>query len=155
WVCVDWFLTSVTDWNRPWWLHVIAASGIYTCNRLVVARRRTAQSARPSPFLRVYSAVAFTSLFCVFFLVASSGLWFLIGGIGGRLHAVMVGGSSAVAAPETWFDGGFRWFTSTGMAAIVLLFAYGYVFGQRALRISRHEIAIRKLRASKPLRVVQ
>jgi predicted MPP superfamily phosphohydrolase len=141
WACLAWVLALLTASRWPWWSHLAGVGALHLLNRLLIARRRLGGARPPGLAFRAYTAVAFTSLFGFLFLVASGALWLIGGGIVGRLHAAAVG-LNAAPIQEGMLADGFRWFVSTGMAGIGLLFAYGYVFGQRALRVVRRTLPL-------------
>lgn len=141
WVCLAWVLALLTPWRWAWWSHVFGVGALHVLNRFLIARRRLAGVQPPGLAFRAYTAVAFTSLFCFVFLLASATLWLIGGAVVGRLHAAAVG-TSAAPIEERALAEGFRWLVSAGMVGIALLFAYGYVFGQRALRVVRRSLPL-------------
>ncbi len=154
WTCAAWLVGALSDVALPIWVHAPGVAALYTFNRGLTARRRSGRVYAPRMALRLYAATAFISLFCFLFLVVSAAIWVVGSGI--------VGALSAAPFPVTIdpaFDahagGLFRWFVSTGMGAITLLFVYGYAIGQRQLRVTRIRLALPGVFPSTPLRIAQ
>jgi predicted MPP superfamily phosphohydrolase len=143
WACVAWFAMLATGRAMPLWAHALAVLGLYRVNRTIVRRRRGAAG----PVLRVYSAVAFVSLFCFGFMLASGAIWLAARGVLGALSAQALtrGGETVVSLG---IDDAFTWIVSVGMAGIALAMAYGYTFGQKQLRVTRVSLPLPGLPAA-------
>lgn len=153
WVCVAWVLMMITDTRLPPWLHAMAVLAVYGFNRWLVTRPKPSPPRPPGVAYRVYSASAFVSVFCFLFLVVAGVGWSVVVGVGSQLHAMTVAAPTAALGQAT--DGAFRWVASGGMGAIALLFAYGYVFGQRQLSVSAIDVPVRGVHpAAAALRIV-
>lgn len=150
WICVAWLLGTAAQIGVPMWLHVVAVFGVYGFNRWLVTRPRTTRA--PSLAYRIYSATAFVSVFCFFFLLIFAAIWGLTVGVASQLQAMTI--STAVSPSDGVFDGAFKWVASAGMGAIALLFTYGYVFGQRQLAVPEIDVALRGAwPTAEPLRI--
>ena len=153
WGCVAWVLWAVSDVVQPPWGHALGVTAIYAVNRTLTARRPLGRASDAPLALRVYSATAFVSLFCFSFLVVSAAMWVVGSGLAGALSAAALpSGGYAVIDGHL---GPFRWFVSTGMAGVTVLFVYGYAFGRRQLQVVRVPLTLRGLAPSTTLRIAQ
>jgi len=153
WGCAWWLVSVWCGVRLPLWAHGVGPVCLFAVNRLLVMRRRGGGAPAALP-LRLYSAVAFVSLFCLVFMVAAGILWatarLAIGVLsaGGMPAPIVRDGSAAVNTV-------FRWLTSMGIVGVAALMAYGYVFGQRRLRVRRVVISLdRTPRTGAKLRIV-
>jgi uncharacterized protein len=138
WSLVAWLLPQLGV-HVPWPAHVAVPASLWAVNRRIALRRRGRRPA--SVALRVYVAVAFTSVFCGIFL----GLAALVHLAGAPLTAGL--------APRA----GAAWTATVdaGLAVIAGLFVFGYTAGRRALAVPRHTIPVRNLpRALDGFRIV-
>jgi uncharacterized protein len=151
WAVAAWMLSVGFGLALPWWLHGLAIGGLYAGNRaLTVGRAR-----RRGRLFRTYTATAFVALFCSLFLLVTATVSLLAQGVLGVLSAQALS-EAGQATLGAGLDGAFRWVASLGMGAIALTMGYGYVFGQRELRVTRLALALPGLiGAARPLRVVQ
>lgn len=153
WICVAWVLATAVAVSLPLWVHVAAVLGVYGFNRWLVTRPSPQPVRPPGIAYRVYSATAFVSVFCFFFLLIAGAIWGLAVGVAGQLQAMTV--PTSLAAGDSMLGGAFTWVASAGMSAIALLFTYGYVFGQRQLSVPEIDVPLRgPWPANEPLRVV-
>jgi hypothetical protein len=148
WTVVAWSLAVAGGVVPRWPLHVAAIGGIYLLNRQLAATRRR----RSAPAFRVYTATAFVSLFCAAFLGFAWIAFTAVDGVLGLVSAQAFGAAGQMAVQAGVGDA-FRWTGSLGMAGIVLLMGYGYIAGQRELRVERRTVPVRGLR--RPLVVAQ
>jgi hypothetical protein len=154
WICFAWLWSTATGASLSVSTFVAGCVAMYVVNHVVIGQRRRNLARAPGIPFRVYSAVAFTALFCFLFLAASVLLWTAARPIVGSLQALTVPGDAALAsARET--EGIFRWFVSSGMVGITLLFAYGYAFGQRELRVSPLRVRVGRWAGGRSLRIAQ
>jgi uncharacterized protein len=149
WAVLAWIAVVGFGAVIPWPVHLIGIASLYACNRHLT---RSPRRRRGAAALRVYTATAFTSLFCAAFLLATWAVFGLADGLLGALAAQAVGpaGQGAVAAGV---GDAFHWVGSLGMAAIGLVMGYGYLFGQHELHVSRTDVPVEGL--ARPLRVAQ
>lgn len=128
--------------SMPVWVHVMGVSGVYFLNRIVLGFRPLQLGHLARLPLRIYSAAAFVSLFCLLFLLVSGVLWLIAGQIAGawsiRTGVLLQGGTLGSFDPR----GAFGAFTLFGMLGIGLLFGYGYTFGRRQIRVERVRVAV-------------
>ncbi len=127
WLVPQWLLVSLGGPSFPWWMHAIGCAAIYSFHRRVVRRRRV-----PNAWLRRYSAVAFVSLLCAGFLIASAAIFGLA--TAATALATADGAALVASAARLWGVG--------GVAVLASAMLFGYTFGQRQLEVSRHEIGI-------------
>jgi hypothetical protein len=152
WACAAWLAYVLGGRSLPLGAHVLGAAAVYACDRIVVGFRG-GRGRRPlNPFLRVYTASAFISIFCALFLLASGAVWLLLHGVVGTLGAATLP-LDAPAGLGGGLDGAFRWLVSGGMGSIALTMVYGYVIGQRRLAVTETGIALRG--CGRGLRVAQ
>ena len=99
--------------------------------------------------LRIYFASAFISVFCFVFLVLCGALWallsFLVAVCGFFLPFAELHLSLQPALTR-----GFQLFAGVSLVLITGLFIYGYLGGQRQLRISRRELSLAHWPATSP-----
>jgi hypothetical protein len=153
WACVWWPLSVIAGVPLPVWGHVGGPVGFFLLNRLLVATRHGGMRVGGS-LLRVYTGAAFISVFCFLFMIGAAVLWaavrLTVGVLSAEVLAVAAGTSSGAA-----IDAAFRWFTSLGMGGIAVLLTYGYVFGQRQLRVTQTSLVLPGATQSGPvLRIV-
>jgi hypothetical protein len=142
WTVIAWTLAVATGVTLDWPLHLAAIGGAYVVNRRLTATRRPR---RNSPAFRAYTATAFVSLFCAFFLGIAWIAFATVDGVLGVLSAQAFGAAGQMAVQAGVGDV-FRWTASTGMAGIALLMGYGYLAGQHELRVHRQPVPVRGLR---------
>ena len=154
WISFAWLWSAATGADVSAASFAAGCIGMYVVNFFVIGYRRRHLNRQPGLGFRLYGAVAFTALFCFVFLAASVALWAIARPIVGSLHALTVPGDAAISAGfET--EGAFRWFVTTGMGGIALLFGYGYVFGRRQLRVSHLTVPVRGWTGDRRLRIAQ
>ncbi len=155
WVVIAWWAAQVTG-AVPLWLHVAAPATIYAINRwLTLSARRGRRGRRSVGILpRLYYAYAFTSVFCVAFLLVCGGVWVTLRSVT-SVFAVQAQAQGAIAATTPSLDWGFRWVLNAGLLGIATAFAYGYTIGQRRLVVQRLALPLRAGARLAGLRVVQ
>ncbi len=134
WSCGAWLLAGLTDTRLPAWAQLLGPLAVYVANRAIVARPL------PPPGLalrarRVYTAVAFTSLFGAVFLalttllsgLAWTGLW--VAGLG---HGELASAVSDVT----------QHFGTVGLLSVGGAMAYGYGLGQRRVWVNRFSLKL-------------
>jgi uncharacterized protein len=140
WACVWWLVAVIGSVPVPPWAHFVGPVVFFLLNRRLVALQCGEGGLRAS-LLRIYTAAAFISLFCFSFMIAAAVLWaavrLAVGIVTAEVLALVSGANTGAAVDST-----FRWFTSLGMGGIAMLLTYGYVFGQRRLRVSRTSLAL-------------
>lgn len=149
WAVAAWIVAMGAAVVLPWPVHVGAVACIFAFNRRLTAFRRPR---RAGSVLRVYSASAFVSLFCAAFLLLAWVGFSAADGLLGVLTAHALGEAGQRVVAEG-MGSAFRWTGSLGMGAIALLMGYGYVVGQRELRVHCQPVAVAGL--GRPLRVTQ
>jgi predicted MPP superfamily phosphohydrolase len=122
----------------PWPVHVLAPPAVWLANRGIASRLRTT-AARPA-WIRVYTAFAFTSVFCGVVLLFATVLW----------AAIRVGTLPVEAVQSGLIDVGrlARHFDAAVdglLLGIVALFTGGYTVGQRRLSVTRLRVPVRGL----------
>ena len=147
WGCAAWILYVAEGIALPFWVHGLGAAGWYAFNCGVVKRRGGPMRAVPSTALRVYTGTAFVAMFCFAFLLASGAVWVGARGVLGAF-AVQASATMGRAAVGHGLDGVFEWFVSLGMTGIGLTMLYGYVVGQRELRVRVVPLPLRGLTGS-------
>lgn len=155
WACVAWVLTvGIGVAFRPW-LHLVGVMATYALNDFVVRTRGVRRRGAPGLALRCYSAVAFTSLFCFAFMLASGILWVGVRTVAGALsvQALTQAGQMAIGHD---LDGTFQWLVSLGMLSVALTMGYGYLWGQRELAVNVKRLPLRNVWApGSSLRIAQ
>ena len=141
WTVVGWFLAVAADVHLAWPLHLLAIGAVYLINRRLVAGRGPRHRA---PLFRAYTATAFVSLFCAFFLGLAWIAFATADGVLGVLSAQAFGAAGQMAVQAGVGDA-FRWTGSLGMTAIAALMGYGYLAGQHELRVHRQPVPVRGL----------
>ena len=99
--------------------------------------------------LRIYFASAFISVFCFVFLVLCGALWTLLSflvAVCGLFFPFMELHLSVQPALTL----GFQLFAGVSLVLITCLFIYGYLGGQRQLRISKRELSLAHWPATSP-----
>jgi predicted MPP superfamily phosphohydrolase len=133
---------AVAEWATAAWVlrglgvpvplpvHLIAPFVVLALNRVVILRGRQL-SRRPAAALviRIYVALAFTSIFCGLFLGVAALPWAL----------------AALAGVGPAFGHGYLWVVNGGLAVIAALMLHGYTLGARALTVTRFEVPVRDL----------
>ena len=142
WTVVAWTLAVAAGVTLSWPLHLVAIGGVYIVNRRLTATRRPRRSSAP---FRAYTATAFISLFCAFFLGLAWIAFATVDGVLGVLSAQAFGAAGQMAVQAGVGDA-FRWTASFGMAGIALLMGYGYLAGQHEVRVQRQPVPVRGLR---------
>ncbi len=99
--------------------------------------------------LRIYFASAFISAFCFVFLVLCGVLWALLS------FLVAIGGfffpfAELHLSVQPALTLGFQLFAGVSLILITSLFIYGYLGGQRQLRISKRELSLVHWPATSP-----
>lgn len=99
--------------------------------------------------LRIYFASAFISAFCFVFLVLCGVLWALLS------FLVAIGGfffpfAELHLSVQPALTLGFQLFAGVSLILITSLFIYGYLGGQRQLRISKRELSLAHWPATSP-----
>jgi hypothetical protein len=137
WILVCWFARDQVA-AFGWTGLLIGPVLVYLGNQLVLrcgdALRRSSRGG--ALLLRVYSSAALTALFCALYLFALNILW-LPATVLLEAFAVAARASDATSGVPIGGDPRFTWLANTGIALVVLAFAYGYSFGQRRVRITR------------------
>jgi len=149
WAVIAWVVVVAGGVRVPWPLHFLAIGAVYVVNRRLTATRRVG---RGVPAFRVYTATAFTSLFCAAFLAITWVAFTAVDGVLGVLSAQALGTAGQMAVQAGVGDL-YHWTGSFGITAIALLMGYGYIAGQHELRVHRQPVPVRGLRG--PLRVAQ
>jgi predicted MPP superfamily phosphohydrolase len=135
WACVAWVLAFGFGFASAPWAHLLGVVGIYTLNGFIVRLRSARLRRGPGLALRVYTAAAFTSLFCFAFMLASGIVWVGMRTVVGTLSAQALTQAGQTAIGDG-LDGTFQWLVSLGMLSIGLTMGYGYVFGHRELSVN-------------------
>jgi predicted MPP superfamily phosphohydrolase len=152
---------SIAEWGMLWWLlpasvgalpplgQVAGAFALWTINRWLATHTQRQRHGRyPAGALpRLYYAVAFTSLFCFAFLVATGTLWVLAKVFVGAI-VVEARPTAAAMTIGSSVDAAFRWFANAGIGVIVVSFVYGYTVGQHRLRVTRLRLPLRNADAA-------
>lgn len=141
WACVVWVLAVGFDFAFAPWAHLLGVAGIYSLNGAVVRTRARQLRRGPSGALRVYTAAAFTSLFCFAFMLLSGVVWLGMRTVVGALTAQALTPAGQIAIGNG-LDGTFVWLVSLGMLSIGLTMGYGYVFGYRELSVNRIRVPL-------------
>lgn len=148
WAVLAWVVTLATGDRMGWPVHGLGIAAIYALNRALTRPTRR----RGGTALRLYSATAFTSLFCAAFLLAA---WVVFAAADGAL-GVLAAHALEGAAPQrvgAGIDGVFRVVGTLGMTAIAAVMGYGYFAGQHELRVTRLTVPVAGLQ--RRLRVAQ
>jgi uncharacterized protein len=126
WATAAWVLWALGV-RVPLLVHAVAPLVALALNRLVIQHARRL-SRRPLPALavRLYVAVAFTSIFCGLFLGLAAVPWLVL-----RLT-----GSTAGLEPA------YFWAVNAGLAIVAGLMLHGYTLGARALGVTRLQVAV-------------
>ena len=85
--------------------------------------------------VQLYFAYAFTSIFCLIFVLLCAGVWALVWVLGQGLSASAWPAAAEQLQPPLWQA--LRWVSGLGIGGIVLVFVYGYTWGQSSVRVSR------------------
>lgn len=142
WVVPIWVLTLsspiIAAWPS-WPLHVLLPP-IFFCINLSLLRSLRHIPGLPAPvrlLIQLYFAYGFTAVFCLLFLLLSSGTWAVL-----WLTYQVIG--TALAQEENTLNGiqgalweSFRWVSNLGVGTIVCAFIYGYTRGQQRVDITR------------------
>lgn len=144
WACAAWFLWALADVALPGSVHLAAVFAVYLVNRSIVGWRQGRGRRVSTPALRAYMAMAFIALFCFVFLIASGGVWLVLRGLLGALSVQALTAADS-AAVNDGLDRLFAAGVTLGMGGIGLLIGYGYVFGQRELRVTELPLPLRGL----------
>ena len=138
WAVIAWVVVVAAGVRVPWPLHVLAIGAVYMVNRRLTAMRR---GGRGAPAFRVYTATAFTSLFCAAFLAITWVAFTAVDGVLGVLSAQALGTAGQMAVQAGVGDL-YHWTGSFGITAIALLMGYGYFAGQHELRVHRQPVPV-------------
>ena len=144
WACIAWFSWMWTGAAPPGLVHVAAVVAFYLLNRSIVGWRANRRHRFTAWWYRAYAAAAFTALFCFVFLLASGGVWLALRGVLGALSVQALGAVEAATMHEG-FDRFFAAAVTFGMGGVGLVVCYGYVFGQRQLRVTELALPMRGL----------
>ena len=126
WATAAWVL-RVLGVRVPVLVHVVAPLLVLALNRVVIQHgRRLARRPLAALAVRLYVAVAFTSIFCGLFLGLAAIPWAV---------SLIVG-----AAP--WLGSAYFWMVNVGLAVIASLMLHGYTLGARALTVTRLEVPV-------------
>ena len=126
WATAAWVLRALGV-GVPLPVHVLAPLLVLALNRVVIQHaRRLSRHPVAALAVRLYVAVAFTSIFCGLFLLLAAIPW-----------AVARLAGAAPALSPAWF-----WGVNAGLAVIAGLMLYGYTLGARALAVTRLEVAV-------------
>lgn len=153
WLVPVWVLTIPFPlWSDPGLAaHVVGPLCFFVLNLVFFrfSRRIDKFSVVPRFFLRLYFAFALTSLFCFVWLVlcvlAWGGVSLLLGTVSGGLALLDIR-----LTLQPTLTAGIQTLGGLGVVGLVLLFAYGYVAGQRRLQISRMEVPLARWPRSGP-----
>jgi predicted MPP superfamily phosphohydrolase len=134
WACVAWALETFGV-RLPAALHLLAPVAIFSLNRWIVVRGRLARRPALDALVRVYVALAFTSIFCALFLALAALAW-------PGLALVAWLAPPPIGAELTRAYSGV---VTGGVGAVAVLLLYGYTLGSRQLAISRFRVPVRGL----------
>ena len=153
WIVPVWFVSVFLPiYSPPSAATALIISPIFFCLNLFLLRFSRRLPTLPTALripLRIYFASAFISAFCFVFLVLCGALWalfsFLIAICGfffpfAELHLSV----------QPALTLGFRLFAGVSLVLITSLFIYGYLGGQRQLRISKRELSLAHWPATSP-----
>lgn len=151
WVCLSRLLSAIGI-EAPRWVSYAMPVAFYVANIFLVRL----PSHLESPWrqaVRFYTAFAFTSVFGSVFVLLNTVAWSLFSAVTGSISWAMGPQTAAIADLPAR---GYHSSTSLGLAAIGLLFTYGYTFGQRELITTRVKVRFRRAApALNGLRIVQ
>ena len=153
WLVPVWVLTVPFPlWSDPGMAaHVVGPLCFFVSNLVFFrfSRRIDKFSLVPRFLLRLYFAFALTSLFCFVWLVLCGLAWggasLLLGAVAGGLAVL-----DMRLTLQPTLTVGMQIVAGLGVVGLVLLFAYGYVAGQRRLQISRMELPLARWPRSGP-----
>jgi predicted MPP superfamily phosphohydrolase len=132
WASVAWVLWAL-DIPVPWPVHGLAPVALLAANRLVIVHgRRLSRRPAGALVIRVYVALAFTSIFCGLFLGLAALPWVL----------AWLAGAGPV------FHRAYFWAVNGGLVVIAALMLHGYTLGAQALGVTRLEAAVPDLPAA-------
>jgi len=152
WICTAWVAVHVLGLSPGWPIHLTAPLLIYVLNRWVLgARSRVSRLRRRSDVIRrVYTGVAFASIFGTVFLALVGALWGTAWA-GVQLASTVHPDLSLQPITEAAVMLG-----TAGLFGVAGAIAYGYGIGQRRLSIVDLEVSLQGLApADDGLRVVQ
>jgi len=152
WTCTAWVAVHVLGLSLDWPVHLAAPFVIYALNRIVLgARTRVSRLRRRSDMVRrVYTGVAFASIFGTVFLALVGVLWGTAWA-GVKLASAAHPGLSLQPITEAAVMLG-----TAGLFGVAGAIAYGYGIGQRRLAIVDLEVPLAGLAPGDDgLRVVQ
>ena len=139
WACIAWLLGQAGV-EFPTWVHVLMPVVFYVTNTLIV--RLPHKLPRPlGRAVEFYTAFAFTSVFGFAFLLVNTVAWTAVGILTEGMS--WAGGpqlASLAGLPSRGYDSS----TTVGLAAIGLLFTWGYTFGQREVIVTKHRVRFRR-----------
>lgn len=145
---------------RSWWplggaWFVFGALLAFAFNRWWIRRRPSWQRAPVDRLPRLYHAAVFTCLFCGIWLLANHSLWAVVS-LAHHFLTAEARGLNGSGSPAHLWQAMARFTGWSGLAAISALFAWGYTFGQRSLRVTREVVRSHKLPERFPgLRILQ
>lgn len=150
WVCAAWLAVHVLGLRPGWPVHVLAPPAIYLMNRMVLGVRARARRSHSDLIRRVYTGVAFASIFGTVFLALVGALW------GTAWAGVRLASTVRPDLSLEPFTQAAVMFGTAGLFGVAGAIAYGYGIGQRRLSIVELEVALAGLAtADDGLRVVQ
>ena len=153
WIVPVWFLSVFLPiYSLPSVITSIAIPPILFCLNLFLLRFSRRLPTLPTALrlpLRIYFASAFIAAFCFVFLVLCGVLWALLS------FLVTVCGfflpfAELHLSVQPVLTQGFQLFTGVSLVLITGLFIYGYLGGQRQLRVSRIEFPLAHWPATSP-----
>lgn len=136
------------------WL-ILGSLATFSFNRWWIRRRPSWQRAAVDRLPRLYHAAVFTCLFCGIWLLANHSFWTLVA-LAHRLLTGEARGLNGLGSTSHLWEAVARTTGWSGLAAISALFAWGYSFGQRSLRVTREAVHLNKRHVGFPgLRILQ
>src|SRR5262249_6621999 len=149
WACAAWLLAALADVHFSVRGHLVAPLIIYAANRVIVAIPPHLGAARI--FRRIYTGVAFTSMFGSVVLLLVALLWG-VARAGLEVVDIATGGPTPTAALAT----AAHTLATAGLLAVTSAVAYGYGIGQRKLWVNAFDVAVNGLdSAFDGVRIVQ
>ena len=141
WATFAWLLSQAGK-RLPLGVHLAGPLVIHAANRMLIGRMRQPRTrwTWSRLALRGYAAVAFTSLFCAAFLLASAISWATMHVLLGAL--TVEAGTLQPSAAASTIDGLFHWISLSGVATITVAFAYGYTLGQHRLTVTPLKLSL-------------
>jgi predicted MPP superfamily phosphohydrolase len=132
WATAAWVLRMLGV-RVPVLVHVVAPFVVLALNRLVITRgRELSRGPLGALAVRVYVALAFTSIFCGLFLALAALPWTV----------------AWLAGAGEPFGRAYLWAVNVGLVVIAALMLHGYTLGARALTVTRLEVPVPDLPSS-------